>query len=240
MKQWRNRLGVYKNWIRIGRHWYRLPDLKRVPVIEGGGPPNTTQEDFAFGDDDGSEAGHSLDTQNANRTSQAVGTANKFLIRIIAEENNSKDDAWAFALRYQKNGAGGYIAIDTSTTEIRLIDDDNSRADDETTTFRLTWGGNQDADGGLYDDGTGAVGCSSITLNNSYGEWEFCIYIIDTVNDGDYYDLHLYSTAGVALDGYNQTPRVTAYNPSLGQPTPIRTWGVPTGSGSRDRPSGWN
>ncbi len=28
--------------------------------------------------------------------------------------------------------------------------------------------------------------------------------------------------------------------PTAGQPTPIRTQGVPTGSGSRDRPGRWN
>jgi hypothetical protein len=33
---------------------------------------------------------------------------------------------------------------------------------------------------------------------------------------------------------------IDVYAETLGQPTQTRTWGIPTGSGSRDRPGGWN
>lgn len=64
------------------------------------------QEGFAFGDDDGSESAHTLDTQDTNVTEE-IGT--KTLRTII---NATGDPASiAYKLKYQKNGSGGYVDV---------------------------------------------------------------------------------------------------------------------------------
>lgn len=200
-----------KKWIRLGKYWYRLPDFYRLTKIKGGTSAFTRQTaNWAFGDDDGSESGHSLDTEQADRTSQAMDTP--FLLRLQAEEINSKVDPWAFQLYAQKNGGTEFAVGASSTGGVKLVDDNNSRADDETTSNRLTQPGTRTWQAGYYDDGTSADGCSSINLNNTYTEVEFCIQI-DSANAqaGDYFDFYLKSTGGTALDDQLGTlPQATA------------------------------
>ena len=69
------------------------------------------QEGFAFGDDDGNEAAHTLDTQDTNVT-EDLGTKT---LRVLV---NSTDDptSLAYTLRSQKNGSGGYTAVPLAAT----------------------------------------------------------------------------------------------------------------------------
>ena len=71
-------------WLLVGRYWVRLSDGLCLPVIQGGGKSNTIQNDvYAFGDDDGNEAGHSLDAENNDRIAQVADVT--FMIRISVE-----------------------------------------------------------------------------------------------------------------------------------------------------------
>lgn len=76
-------------------------------------PSTKEQEGFAFGDDDGNEASHTLDTQDTNVTEE-LGV--KTLRALI----NATDDppTIAYKLKYQKNGAGGYadVPVGSSST----------------------------------------------------------------------------------------------------------------------------
>ena len=196
-------------WILVGRYWIRLSDGLAIPFIQGGGPANTVQNRFAFGDDDGSESGHTLDTENANRTAQVADVT--FLIRIQVEETAGKDDPWDFILRAAKNG-GSYTDVTAARTDgIRLANDTQSRSDNEVTTERLTAGvGSWLA--GYYDDGTVEDGMgSTLILNSQYTDLEFAIEI-DSANaaNDDYWDLRVYDQNGTALDGYTNTSRVIA------------------------------
>ena len=66
-----------------------------------------TQAAFAFGDDDGTESGHTLGTENSNFTGPA-NTAKTLRIQL----NTSGDPAAkTFRLKYQKDGTGGYSTI---------------------------------------------------------------------------------------------------------------------------------
>lgn len=64
------------------------------------------QEGFAFGDDDGSESAHTLDTQDTNVTAP-LGTKT---IRMLIEASGNPASK-AFKLKYQKNGSGGYVDV---------------------------------------------------------------------------------------------------------------------------------
>ena len=78
-------------WVLIGRYWVRCSDGHRLPVIQGGGMANTVQNDvYTFGDDDGNEAGHSLDTENVDRNVAGSGAqvADVTLMICIAVEVN--------------------------------------------------------------------------------------------------------------------------------------------------------
>jgi hypothetical protein len=68
--------------------------------------PEIEQEGFAFGDDDGSESGHTLGTQDTNVTAP-LGTKTLRTILDATDDPTSK----AFKLKYQKNGSGGYSDV---------------------------------------------------------------------------------------------------------------------------------
>lgn len=205
----------FGDWVIVGKYWVNEKTGQRIPVIQGAGPAVTVQNDrYAFGDDDGSESGHSLDTQNTNRTAQAPDVT--FLIRIEVQETNGGTENLAAALYAQKNGTGGFTAVPFSATNngLRLANDTQSRADDENTSNRLT-GGSGTFTAGKYDDGTSTVGTSAVTLDNDTAgrtEFEFAIQI-DSANasDSDYWELRVEQSGGTDLDGYpGSYPTVTA------------------------------
>jgi len=202
-------------WILIGRWWYNTETGQVIAPISGGGPATTVQNDrYAFGDDDGNEAGHSLDTQNTDREAQEADVT--FMIRIEVQETAGGTDNLTAGLYAQKNGSGGFALVPYSATNngLRLANDVNSRADDENTTNRLT-GGSGTFTAGKYDDGTTAVGTSAVGLDNDTAgrtEFEFAI-LIDSANaiNGDYWELRVEWLNGTDLDGYPATyPTVTA------------------------------
>lgn len=104
-------------------------------------PDQTTedQEGFAFGDDDGSEAAHTLGTQDSHLTA-GLGTKT---LRVIVNSTGDKP-ANAFKLKYQKNGSGGYT--DLATTSVTVGQTGAIDAPDVTTdgnnTASTPWGVN--------------------------------------------------------------------------------------------------
>lgn len=166
---------------------------------------------FAFGDDDGAESAHSLDTENTNRTAQIGDVV--YMLRIQIEETGGGAEVSGYEIYAQKNGAGGFLSVPYSATNngIRLDNDTQSRADDEATTERLTAGaGTWQA--GKYDDGSAAVGTGAITIQSQYTDLEFAVKI-DTANaaNDDYWEFRVVFSGGVVLDSYPGTyPTVTA------------------------------
>jgi hypothetical protein len=83
--------------------------------------PEIEQEGFAFGDDDGNESSHALDTQDTNYTG-ANGTKTLRTILDATDDPASK----AFKLKYQKNGSGGYsdvpVGAGAGTTPVIAIE----------------------------------------------------------------------------------------------------------------------
>lgn len=229
-------------WVLTGRYWVRKSDGRRIPVIQGGGKSNTIQNDiYAFGDDDGNEAGHTLDTENTDRTAQIADVT--FMIRMSVEENASGTMNLESFLFARKNGTGIFDPVTTTSINgIIIANDTQSRTDDEDTTERLTAGaGTWQA--GKYDDGQIQAGCTAVGMTSEYADFEFAVQIDSTyaahLDDFEFRIEH--TAAGSDLDSYPGTyPTVTANIPTTGQPTQIRTQGVPTGSGSKDRPGKYN
>ena len=207
---------LFDNWKEEGRYWVRLSDGLRLPIIQGGGKAVVVQRAaWAFGTDNGTESGHSLDTANVARTSagsgaQAVDTP--FLIRIGIGETAGGTASQGYALFAQKNGSGGYTEVTTARTDgIRITNDVSGRTDDESTTQRLAAGGGTFT-AGRYDDGQSNQGTGNISMSTQYSEVEFCIEI-DSANatEGDYWDLRAEVADGTDLASYSGTmPRVEA------------------------------
>jgi hypothetical protein len=187
----------------IGRWWVRISDGKRVPAIQGGTSANTVMENiWAFGDDDGTESGHSLDTGNAARTAQAPDE--NFLIRMMARETNSKNDPWAMFCYCSYNGGTWTELSATSSAGMPAFISANvsSRSDEESTTHRLSDPAGGTFTPGEFDDGQTSVGCGTIALNGQYSEWEFCVQIDSTyASDSDEFEFRLEGSGGTDLDG---------------------------------------
>ena len=92
----------------------------------------TEQEGFAFGTDDGSENAHTLNTQDADYS----GPLGIKTLRAIVNMSGTTSEITP-KLYYQKNGAGGYTAVPTSSTFT------NSAAD--VTSTSITESGNNTA-----------------------------------------------------------------------------------------------
>lgn len=200
----------YKGWLRLGRVWIGIHKkrIQIIPVIAGGTSALTQMEDtWAFGDDDGSESAHSLDTENTNRSSQAADE--NFLIRMQARETNGKNDPWAMFL-YCSYNDGAWQEVSTTASSglpVKLTNDTQSRADDENTTERLSAPGAGTFTAGKFDDGTGAVGCSNVALNGQYSDFEFCVQIDSAyASNGDTFEFRLEGSGGTDLDNYVGDP----------------------------------
>lgn len=208
----------FREWRQQGRYWVRLSDGFKLPIIQGGGKAVVVQRSaWAFGTDNGSESGHSLDTVNVPRTAQVADVS--FLIRIGIGETAGGSDNSSFALFAQKNGTGGYTEVTTARTDgIIIANDTQSRSDDESTTQRLA-SGSGTWTAGKYDDGQTQQGTTSISQSSQFTEVEFCIQIDSTyAADSDYWDLRVEKADGTDLATYNGTmPRVTASIETLTQ-----------------------
>lgn len=74
----------------------------------GGAAPAVDQEGSRFGIDDGSESAHTWSQAQDTNDSVEIGTAR--LIRLLINGTGDPASA-AYTLRFQKNGAGGYIPV---------------------------------------------------------------------------------------------------------------------------------
>ena len=90
-------------------------------AVSGGGPAATAdQEGFRFGLDDGNEAAHTW--KDAQDTNVTADIASPLLLRALVNTANDYAST-AFALRAQKNGAGGYavVPVGPSVTEVLTV-----------------------------------------------------------------------------------------------------------------------
>lgn len=107
-------------------------------IADGVPAATLEQEGFAFGDDDGSESGHTLNTQDSNATAEVAAVKT---LRLLIDAT-SDPAATAYALRYQKNGAGGYTAVPTSSggkTQPVIDAGDCTESGDNATTPSSPW-----------------------------------------------------------------------------------------------------
>lgn len=198
---------IEKQWRIEGRYWVRKSDGLRIPIIQGGGKALVSQRaSWAFGDDDGTESGHTLDTENVDRDSGGSGTQaadTPFLIRMCVAETAGGTSNVGFALFSNKNSSGTWNEVTTSSTDgLRIANDTNSRSDDEATTDRLSYSA-QPFTAGKYDDGQTQQGTTGITLSTQNTELEFCIEI-DSANasTGDIWELRVEEADGTDLASY--------------------------------------
>lgn len=197
-------------WTIDGRYWVRDSDGLRVPIIQGGGKAvPVMRAPWAFGDDDGSESGHTLDTEGVDRDTAGSGAQaadTPFLIRMGIAETAGGTQNTGYALFADKNSSGTFTEVTTSRTDgLRIANDTQSRADDESTTERLTAGGGTFV-AGKYDDGQTQQGTTAFSMVSQYSEVEFCIEI-DSANasTGDVWELRVEETGGTDLASYPAT-----------------------------------
>ncbi len=86
-------------------------DYAHLVVAIAANPADIEQEGFAFGDDDGNEASHTLETQDTNIT-KPLGAKT---IRLLANATGDPPST-AYKLKYQKDGSGGYVDVPTSSS----------------------------------------------------------------------------------------------------------------------------
>ena len=96
------------------------------------------QEGFAFGDDDGNEAAHTLDTQDADNSSILGAKTLRFIV-----DATDDPDSFAYKLKYQKGGSGGYVDVPVGSTSLNDVvieagDCTRSGSNSTSTTIGLT------------------------------------------------------------------------------------------------------
>jgi len=182
------------------------------------GTPSRTQHAFRFRSDAGTVDVAATWIANEN-TNVSWNTATNFRLRIMVRNvGTATTGNQTWAIQYQKNGAGGYQAITTTSSNIRAADAGSSVDNAALATQRLTTPASGTFVSGQYDE-TGTTGNVAITTGN-YTELEYGLVIVDAdVAYNDYFDFRLLA-AGAALQSYLVTPRLKINV----------TFNVPTGS----------
>jgi hypothetical protein len=144
-------------------------------------------------------------TQNTN-FSATVDT--EFALRFEVQETGGASAALpGLHLYAQKNLAGGYTRVTTSSSGLKVVATGRF-VDGAATTDLLTAGTGTFVAG--EGDENGAVGAITIGASG-HTEVEFSLIITASeVTIGDYWDVRLYKSDGAVLDSYTVTPRVTA------------------------------
>lgn len=135
--------------------------------------------------------------------SQIIG--NLFRVRFEIQETGGAAVAQAYQLRYSKNGAG-YAQVTTST-DVRPAA--SAQFTDGAATTDVLPNGTGTFVAGIGDEGDAVT--PSISLGASgHTEIEFSLVLAGLAAAGDTFDLRVYTNAGVALNTYTNTARVTA------------------------------
>lgn len=102
-------------------------------IVIGASTFSLDQDAFRWGNDDGSESAHTWAAAEDTNLTAALGSK---LLRLQIEATGDPS-AEAFSLRYQKNGAGGYVPVpvgaSTETTPVIEAGDTTSSGDNATT-----------------------------------------------------------------------------------------------------------
>lgn len=176
--------------------------------------PDPRQDGFAFGNP-GTESGHTLDTEDTNRTVQEDGNGNyAFFLRIQLWQDITNADqnlTQTFKLKAQRNGTGGYTDVTASSSYVQVVANGDI-TDGGATSERLTAPSSGTWLNGEIDEGDGTW--DSITWTQAtvqYTELLISLQIIDAdMNADDYLDFRVYYTSDTALNGgvYDVTPRL--------------------------------
>lgn len=168
--------------------------------------PAFTQVAFRIRNDNGDETTATWrQNQGVNDTIPFNGN---FRVRFRLDETASRlwtNQTWS--LNYQKNGAGGYSPVSTSTP-IKYTDS-AQYVEGTDCTAQLTGG-----TGTFVTDNNGMVESSGGAVNSGTAgylfEVEFCLQIDPTqVSNADYLDLQVVCSSGHAIT-YSSVPRITA------------------------------
>jgi len=184
------------------------------------------QDTFQAYNDDGSQTSATSIAAVGTDFNIARGTTFHIRFRIAqtvttANQNNAK----SFILRYQKNGAGGYldVGLQGTSTAVRYVDSANITDNENITTanFRLGSGTGTAVAGECNEDATMDTITFPIVGAASYTEVLWPIELHSTLNSkGDTFQFRVYESGAVALTTYTLTPTATV---------PTTVPGVPTG-----------
>lgn len=152
------------------------------------------QQNFRARNDDGSETAATwIATAGSNWTQQVDST---FRLRFLVDESAGADNTVGGSLEFNING-GGFAAVG-STTAVQFAA--SGTVTDGTATTQQIGTGTFVA-GEFDSNGT----ASSVTLNNSESEFEYCL-LIDSAQVADADSIQIRE---VGLDNYNATPTIT-------------------------------
>jgi hypothetical protein len=162
------------------------------------------------------EPGATGPTDPALNASFAVPLDAEFALRTdIQETGGGTGEDVQLELRAQKNNAGGYQQITTSSAGLRIVA--TTRFGDADPTTDLLSGGTGSFVTGQGDE-DGTTGVISLTPGaNTEVEWSLEIDSAGAIA-GDYWDVRVYRAGGAALESYTVTPRITAAA-ATGSPT---------------------
>lgn len=167
------------------------------------------QVNFRFRNDDGNQA---TATWKANETTNiSLAASVTFRLRIKYRDSSGITGTLTGALSVSKNG-GGYAAITTSSTVVKLVSSSNV-TDGTATTEQLTTL-NTFVAGSVDSNGT----VTSVNLNNQCTEMEWVLQIVAAnVTNGDTLDFRDTNIGGSTI----VTPRITvgaaSYTLAIGQ-----------------------
>ena len=136
-----------------------------------------------------------------------------FRLRQVVQNTAANADTGdqTYELWCDRNEAGSYFQVTSTSSYIQLANDANSIADNAATVQSIGTGTYTADTSNGYNDGTTDDITGTVSIGRSReAEIEHCLKILSTSSANDTFDFRLRRSTATLLDTYNYTPRVTA------------------------------
>lgn len=211
LRVWRWLNPARQSWVPRSLWWKLRPELHVYAHTD----PSFTQTNFRLRTVNPTTAGANAAFDagdpaiNTNAILDVTSGNVPFRVRIEVDETAGGAVNVTWHIRYSVNG-GAYNQLTSVTTNVQIVD--NTSYADDTATTNLISGSSRTFLAGYADDAAGVMPNSGnqTWTGNQHTELDVCAQLVSAnLNDGDTIDFRIYTSAGVALNTYTNTPRIT-------------------------------
>jgi hypothetical protein len=189
------------------------------------GAPVLAQEDFRFRNNDGNLAGATY-MGTGNNEDQTISVDTTFRLRVVVQETAGGNAANTTMALYVSYNSGAYAEVNTTSSYVQLVDENQGIADHATTAQDIGDGTYTGGDSEGYNDGTTDDDTGNVDLDTNEAEVEFALTIVSgDVSNADTLEFEVRESDGSQFGTYPENkPTVTVSKETTFTPRPHVTF----------------